>query len=102
MLLAGDALDWRDAEGEPVVDDSFLLLLNGSHDNVEFTMPSLEWGSRWSLCIDTARDIAGELGDLEIDAKTRVPLKMHSMMVFKRTSPGRGSWRQTRSVRGGF
>ncbi|HVJ92400.1 MAG TPA: hypothetical protein VM580_21515, partial [Labilithrix sp.] len=100
LLLAGDALDWRDAKGNAVVDDTFLVLLNGSHDDIVFTLPGFEWGSRWALRINTA-DEAMSSGDA-VDAASRVSLEAHTVMVYKRIAPGRGSWRPTRSARGGF
>jgi glycogen operon protein len=91
LLLAGDALDWRDAMGEPVIDDSFLLLLNGSRTAVEFTLPGIDWGARWALRIDTRQDHM--LHEGELAAGARVTLDQNTMMVLKRVLPGRGSWR---------
>lgn len=96
LLLAGDALDWRDAMGEPVIDDSFLMLLNGSRMAVEFTLPSVEWGVRWALRIDTRKD--GMLHEGEYEAGARVTLDQNTMMVLKRVLPGRGSWRPSTSA----
>ncbi len=91
MMVAGDALDWRDALGEPVVDDSFLLLLNGSREKVDFTIPSREWGARWALRIDTreARMLRGP----EYEANAIVSLDSNTMVVLKRVFHERGSWR---------
>jgi isoamylase len=105
LLLTGDSLEWRDAAGDPVVDDSFLVLLNGSHEDVPFTIPGFEWGSRWALRIDTSHETVKD--DLtELDASARVNLVSHSVMLFKRIMPARGAWRpsarSSRSVRGGF
>jgi glycogen operon protein len=91
LLLAGDALDWRDALGEPVIDDSFLLLLNGSRVAVDFVLPNLDWGTRWSLRIDTRRESMTHEGQYEAGA--RISLDQNTMMVLKRALPGRGSWR---------
>jgi glycogen operon protein len=91
LLLAGDALDWRDELGEPVIDDSFLLLLNGSRKAVEFVLPGIDWGKRWALRIDTRRDSMTHEGEYEAGA--RVLLDQNTMMVLKRVLPGRGSWR---------
>jgi glycogen operon protein len=103
LLLTGDALDWRDVMGEPVVDDSFLILLNGAREDLFFTIPTIEWGSRWVLCIDTANDVIVEDPEVtSVDAGAQVAMLAHSMLVFKRTQPGRGSWRPNRPARGGF
>jgi glycogen operon protein len=91
LLLSGDALDWRDAAGEPVIDDSFLLLLNGSRRPIGFVLPSAEWGTRWALRIDTRRE--SMIHDVEHEAGTRLMLDQNTMMVLKRVLPGRGSWR---------
>jgi len=40
-------------EGQPVIEDSFLILVNASHDGVEFTLPPPLAGSKWNQVIDT-------------------------------------------------
>ncbi|MBS2014547.1 MAG: glycogen debranching enzyme, partial [Deltaproteobacteria bacterium] len=96
LLLAGDALDWRDAQGNAVIDDSFLVLLNGSRSDVAFTLPSVEWGERWSLRIDTSRPRM--VDDEEIVGGTTLTLAANGAMVLKRVLPGRGSWRPSRGA----
>jgi glycogen operon protein len=91
LLLAGDALDWRDALGEPVIDDSFLVLLNGSREAVTFTLPSVAWGAQWALRIDTRE--ASMIHHGELPAGAVVELDPNTVMVLKRVLPGRGSWR---------
>ena len=86
LLLSGDALDWRDAMGEPVVDDSFLVLLNGSREDVPFTLPPASWGARWAVRIDTTKDAIAEEG--EHDAGARILLVSNSAMVLKRAERG--------------
>jgi glycogen operon protein len=91
LLLAGEALDWRDAGGEAVIDDSFLVLFNGSRVDVDFVLPGPEWGRRWTKRIDTRESMlaAGE----EVAAGATMTLVRNSSAVFKRVLPGRGSWR---------
>ncbi len=91
LLLSGDALDWRDAAGEAVIDDSFLLFLNGSRKAVDFVLPDTSWGTRWALRIDTRRDSMTHEGEYE--AGSRLTLDQNTMVVLKRVLPGRGSWR---------
>ena len=91
LLLSGDALDWRDDMGTPVIDDSFLLLVNGGRTTVDFVLPSEDWGTRWALRIDTRQ--ASMIYDGDVDAGGRVTLDQNTMLVFKRILPGRGSWR---------
>lgn len=100
LFLAGDALDWRDEGGEPVVDDTFLILLNGSGEDVVFALPGARWGSRWARRVDTSRGTARS-GD-ELDAGGRALVIAHSAVVFERTVPGRGAWRLSYSGKRGF
>jgi glycogen operon protein len=97
LLLAGDALDWRDEKGDPVVDDSFLVLLNGSREGVTFVLPDLEWGNRWAIRIDSAKGTTGD--PREVEAGSKVKLVSNSSMILKRLIPGRGSWRPSRTTR---
>ena len=49
---AGDALDVRDWHGRPVTDDSFLMLFNASHEDVDLGLPD-HAARRWVVVIDT-------------------------------------------------
>ncbi|AKV03425.1 Glycogen debranching enzyme [Labilithrix luteola] len=97
LLLSGDALDWTDDMGHPVLDDSFLVLLNGSRTDVSFVLPNAEWGSRWAMRIDTQREAMCTDGELEAGAT--VTLVACSAMVLKRVRPSRGSWRPSSKTR---
>jgi len=52
MLLSGDTMDVRDAHGEPIRDETFLLLLNAHFEPVSFTLPGRE-DVHWELILDT-------------------------------------------------
>ena len=52
ILLSGDTMDVRDAHGEPIRDDTFLLLLNAHYETVKFTLPGRE-DVHWELVVDT-------------------------------------------------
>jgi glycogen operon protein len=39
VLLSGETPDVRDWKGTPITDDTFLLLLNASHESVDFILP---------------------------------------------------------------
>ena len=96
LLLAGDALDWRDAMGEPVIDDSFLMLLNGARHDVQLTLPPAAWGVRWAIRLDTRFSRLSQ--EPELAAGTTITLLRNSAMVLKRVTPGRGSLRPSRVV----
>jgi glycogen operon protein len=55
VFLNGNGLSGLDARGEPLVDQSFLLLFNAHHEGMEFAVPPA-LGSAWEKVFDTASD----------------------------------------------
>jgi isoamylase len=53
LRLAGDAIEEVDPRGEPIVGDTFLLLLNAHHEPVPFVLPAHRVRVRWELVLDT-------------------------------------------------
>ena len=53
MLLSGDTIDVQTFEGEPIRDDTFLLLINAHHEPLQFVLPG-EKEVEWQLLLDTA------------------------------------------------
>ncbi len=62
MFLAGRGTETVGVDGEPIVDDDLILLINGNHEPLDFTMPKLDGpaGGAWELLVDTANDAATE------------------------------------------
>jgi isoamylase len=58
MRLAGDLMNETDEHGEVIQGDSLLILMNGHHESVEFTLPPTNPNHRWELLIYTANDHA--------------------------------------------
>jgi len=52
MLLSGDTVDVLNFQGEPIRDETFLLLLNGYHEPIPFVLPGEEH-VEWELILDT-------------------------------------------------
>lgn len=53
LMLNGKTLNQVSPSGEPVVDDTFLLLLNSSENPVDFTLPKANGSGCWRLLVDT-------------------------------------------------
>jgi glycogen operon protein len=53
VRLAGDAIEELDRHGEPIKDDTFLLLLNADPDDHVFTLPPRAASESWECLIDT-------------------------------------------------
>src|SRR5256714_12343271 len=55
MLVSGDAPDLIDDHGEPLRDDTFLLLINAHHEPIPFLLPGEEH-LEWELILDTTSE----------------------------------------------
>ena len=53
LLLNGRTLEITNEEGAPVIDDSFLILVNASHEGVEYTLPPSPSGNPWNQLMST-------------------------------------------------
>jgi glycogen operon protein len=54
IRLAGDAIEETDSKGQPIVDETFLALLNAHHEPLPFILPAHKRGLRWQPILDTA------------------------------------------------
>ena len=59
LYLNGDAIAEKDQRGQPVTDDSFVVLLN-TGDTLEWTLPA-QWASSWEESLRTAPEGEGGL-----------------------------------------
>ena len=55
LLLSGDTIDVVDFQGQPIRDDTFLLLINAHFEAIPFVLPGEEQ-IEWQLIIDTTED----------------------------------------------
>ena len=55
MLLSGDTIDVLNFEGEPVRDETFLLLINAHYETIPFVLPGQEH-LEWRIVIDTVKE----------------------------------------------
>jgi isoamylase len=81
VFLNGDELHETTSRGEPIHDESFLLLFNAGHEPAEFTLPARRFGTRWKLELSTADPHAEEVS---IAAREPVSLEPRSLLVFRR------------------
>ena len=53
VFLNGDEISERTPAGEPIRDDSFIVLLSAHHEPLEFLLPARRFGMRWELELST-------------------------------------------------
>ena len=85
VFLNGSAITEPDRRGQPVVDDSFLVLFNASGEMLPFTMPAAEYGRQWTVVLDTDGSLAE---DETVEAGQVVDIESRSVVVLTRPHPG--------------
>jgi isoamylase len=81
MLLNGDAIPTLGPRGEPIRDDTFMLLSNAHVEPVTFTIPDRVSGSRWMVELDTKTI---ETRDTELSASDTWPVEAWAVVLLRR------------------
>jgi glycogen operon protein len=81
VFLNGHGIPDRDARGQRVLDDSFLLCFNAHYESIEFTLPPKEFGASWQVMVftgpeeETPADEVPGGGTLTVEAHSAVVLQ---------------------------
>ncbi|MGC2620841.1 MAG: glycogen debranching protein GlgX [Acidobacteriaceae bacterium] len=80
LMFNGKTLQISDEDGHPIIDHSFLILVNAAHEGVEFRLPPPPEGTLWKQVLDTEN-----IDDPFASARPRkkVILGGRSMRVFR-------------------
>ncbi|MFI5081969.1 MAG: glycogen debranching protein GlgX, partial [Streptosporangiales bacterium] len=87
VFLNGDAITEPGPRGEPVRDDTFLILLSANAEPVTFTLPGPKFGRCWSVALDSAAGRAAEGSENGHRPGGQIVLAGYAMMVLRRTDP---------------
>ncbi len=79
FLLGGDALPTPDAQGQRVIGDALLVLMNAHHEPITFVLPMPEWGGQWEL--EAYTDLPGAPDKQRRLPRTRFELAGRSLAV---------------------
>jgi glycogen operon protein len=82
VYLNGHGLPERDALGEEIVDDSFLLLFNPLGEQVGFTLPGRDFGRTWETVVNTADPLLATRRKTT-KAGGQVDVPGHTLMVLR-------------------
>ncbi len=80
VFLNGSAIPAPDPRGNPVLDDSFIVMFNAYDEALSFTLPDEEYGTEWVPVIDTA---AHELGSDALDPSWQIKVEPRSIVVLR-------------------
>jgi len=83
VYLNGDAIGAVDQRGEPVTDDTFLMLLNAWHEPIDFTLPSTEWAEAWVPIVDTSTAQSTE-GEVQLKAGEELAVEGRTFVLLRR------------------
>jgi isoamylase len=82
VFLNGDAITEPGPRGERVSDDSFLMLFNAHHEELDFALPERSYGEAWQAVLDTADPDVGDRTAHRAGEKVRMPAR--SLLVLTR------------------
>jgi isoamylase len=84
VFLNGGAITEADRRGQPIRDDSFLLLFNASARQLPFTLPPARYGELWEAVLDTAQPAERFEDAVTVKAGGLVQVGDRSMQVWRR------------------
>jgi glycogen operon protein len=88
FFLNGQMIPTPDARGQQILDDSFLVLLNGAADQLKFTLPGEAYGRLWEIMVYTADpDRRGSAH--QVRATERIVLGARSIQILLRMDDAR-------------
>jgi isoamylase len=88
VVLDGDEITEPDRRGEPIRDDSFLVLINASEADLQFTIVPKPYGEQWEKVLDTAGPLENPEDMTPVKPGDKVSVISHSMQLFRRLDRG--------------
>ncbi len=85
MWLNGEGLPENDIRGQPLHDDTFLVLFNAHHDAIDFSLPRLPDGWGWRTDIDTSFEDGNPSAEASTPQGT-YPLQGRSLAILREVS----------------
>jgi len=83
IFLNGEGIPDLDSRGMRVVDDSFLMAFNAHFEDIEITLPEVEYGPEWTVVVDTTTGRVGD-GEKPVVAGGQLTLTARSLVVLQR------------------
>jgi len=83
VFLNGSEIPTHNAQGAPVIGDTFLILFNAWDGAIVFTLPAVSFGRRWTHELSTAEP-EREAGSDVHPARGVVPVEGRSLVVLRR------------------
>jgi glycogen operon protein len=87
VFLDGHGITVPDERGEPIVDDTFLIIFHAAPEDQKVVLPEAKWGKVWRRVLDTERGFAVEQRDDDrLDAGQAIDVLARSLWLLRRES----------------
>jgi glycogen operon protein len=84
VFLNGEGVHTRGPMGEPIVDDSFLMLFSADPGAGSFALPAAEWGSKWRRLLDTRNALPDDDNGPEFASGEEVSIDGRAVVLLRR------------------
>src|SRR4051812_37277773 len=83
VFCNGLAIPEPNPRGGPTVDDSFLVVFNGPHEPIDFTLPDQDYGPFWTVVVDTAQEGPTPDQPLKLAPRDKLTAQARSVIVLQ-------------------
>ncbi len=84
VFINGNTLRTVTPDGQPLHDDSFLVIFNAHHEPTRFVLPTRRFGRRWEVVVSTVIDGAATPEGAQLAARAELTAEPRSLLVLKR------------------
>jgi glycogen operon protein len=82
VFLDGHGIIVPDERGEPILDDTYLILFHAAPESMQFALPGMKWGKAWRRVFDTERGFADH--HEQFAAGEKIELLGHCLWLMER------------------
>jgi isoamylase len=101
MYLSGREIRDAGAHNEPILDDSFLVILHAGLDTTTFTLPGAPWATGYEVVLDsTSEHPPAQHDGARIEAAVALDVPAVAFIVLRATTQGRRTGRGAGAERG--
>lgn len=83
VYLNGRCIEEPNLRGEPITDDSFILMFNAHHEDIDFTLPPKQLGLQWRVLVDTTESVGYPVDPQILDAEGTLTVPARATMVLR-------------------
>jgi len=84
VYLDGHGFTVPDERGEPIVDDTFLIIFHAAPEDCEITLPEPKWGKTWRRVMDTDRGFSPEDDGEKLEGGSKIQVLARSLWLLRR------------------